>query len=82
MPVRNAILNEIANVAEAQKKTLTPFDDSSPLLGIGLDSLCFAILLARLEETFDVDPFDAPPDGDALPVTVGDFVAIYERVLA
>ncbi len=79
MNVRSVIFEEISNVANQQRKVLTPFDEGSPLLGIGLDSLCFAILVARLEDRFEVDPFES---SDNMPVTVGDFVAMYERVLA
>lgn len=81
MDVRSVVFEEIANVAARQKKTLAPFDESSPLLGIGLDSLCFAILVARLEERFDADPFE-DPENDAMPMTIGDFVKMYERVSA
>lgn len=79
MNVRSVIFEEISNVANQQRKALAPFDEGSPLLGIGLDSLCFAILVARLEDRFEVDPFES---SDNMPVTVGDFVAMYERVLA
>ena len=81
MNVRNVVFDAIAGVAAQQKKTLAHFDLSSPLLGIGLDSLCFAILVARLEERFDADPFESP-ENDTMPVTVGDLVAMYERVAA
>ena len=81
MSVREVIFEEISNVANQQKKALEPVDEGSPLLGIGLDSLCFAILVARLEDRFEVDPFESSDDG-YMPVTVGDFVAMYERVVA
>ena len=43
----------------------------------GLDSLCFAIIVARLEDQLGVDPFSAAEDVE-FPVTVGDFVKFYE----
>jgi hypothetical protein len=48
------------------------------LLDSGLDSLCFAVLVARLEDRLGVDPFTASDDV-AFPVTLGDFVKVYEH---
>lgn len=80
MDVRETILDEMRRVAQEQKKTLAPLDDETPLLGSGLDSLCFAILVARLEEELGIDPFSSAEDV-ALPVTVGDLVDFYEHAL-
>lgn len=80
MSVRSTILDEMQRVAREQKKTLRPLDDDAELLTIGLDSLCFAILVARLEEELNVDPFSAS-DEVALPITVGDFIQFYEHAL-
>ncbi len=44
----------------------------------GLDSLCFAILVARLEDSLGVDPFTASEEV-YFPVTLGDLVALYEH---
>ena len=51
------ILSQIQQVAAEQKKTLAPMTDDLSLLDSGLDSLCFAILVARLEDIIGVDPF-------------------------
>ena len=80
MSVRATILDEMRRVAAEQKKALASLDGDAPLLTIGVDSLCFAILVARLEETLRVDPFGAS-DEVALPVTVGDLVQFYEHAL-
>ena len=80
MDVRNTILDEMQRVAREQKKTLASLADEAPLLSSGLDSLCFAILVARLEETLGVDPFSTA-DEITLPVTVGDFIQFYEHAL-
>jgi hypothetical protein len=48
------------------------------LLDIGFDSLCFAILIARLEDTLASDPFSESADG-TIPLTLGDFVRAYEN---
>ncbi len=47
----------------------------------GLDSLGFAILAARLEDTLDLDPF-IEADEARYPVTLGDFISFYENVVA
>ncbi|MEJ0048898.1 MAG: hypothetical protein WDN04_24415 [Rhodospirillales bacterium] len=54
-----------------------PLTDDLKLLDSGLDSLCLAVVVARLEDGLGVDPFSAA-DETALPVTIGDFVKLYE----
>lgn len=80
MSIRTTILEEMARVADEQKKPLQPLTDDAPLLTIGLDSLCFAILVARLEEKLGTDPFGASEEV-ALPVTLGDLIRFYEHAL-
>ena len=63
-------------VAREQRKSLAPLADDLILLDSGLDSLCLAIVVARLEDSLGVDPFTA--DDADFPVTFGDFVRIYE----
>lgn len=77
--LRSTVCEEMRRVAAEQKKVLVPLDCDTPLMATGLDSLCFAILVARLEETLEVDPFAA--DEAELPITVGDFISLYERAL-
>lgn len=81
MSARLMILEAIAQVAKEQNKTLRPLTDDTKLLETGLDSLCFAILVARLEDRMGFDPFTVSDDVE-FPVTLGDFVAAYERVPA
>ena len=76
MSVRLDVLAELAQVARQQKKRLAPLTDDLVLLDSGLDSLCLAIVVARLEDTLGVDPFSA--DDAEFPVTLGDFVRLYE----
>lgn len=52
--------------------------DDTVLLNSGLDSLGFAILVARLEEELGFDPF-VEMDEPVYPTTFGEFVAIYEK---
>lgn len=53
-------------------------NDESVLLETGMDSLGFAILVARLEEELGYDPFTlmATP---VYPTTLAEFVGIYEQ---
>ena len=78
MSAKSTITAEITKVAEEQNITLAPLQDDLVLLDSGLDSLCFAILVARLEDTLGVDPFSAS-DNVSFPVTFGDFVKAYEN---
>ena len=80
MSTRLTILAAIRDVAAEQGKTLAPLDDDLPLMETGLDSLCFAILVARLEEALGADPFTSAGDG-RLPSTIGELIAFYENAL-
>jgi acyl carrier protein len=77
--VRNEIVTQVRRVAQEQKKRLPPLTDGLELLNSGLDSLCFAILVSRLEDSLGFDPFAASEDAP-FPVTFGDFVNLYEHV--
>jgi len=77
MSVKGSVIAQFEQVAREQKKTLVPLSDDLVLLDSGLDSLCLAIIVARLEDALGVDPFDADADA-AFPVTVGDFIRLYE----
>jgi acyl carrier protein len=79
MSIRSEIASQVARVAQEQGKPLAPLTDELPLLDSGLDSLCFAILVARLEEVFGVDPFATSEDA-VFPTTYGEFVRLYESV--
>ena len=78
MSVRLTVLSQINEIAEQQKKRLVPLSDDLPLLESGLDSLCFAILVARLEDHLGIDPFSVSDDVE-FPSTLGDFIRIYEN---
>ncbi len=70
------IMREIA--AESGAGALTDINDETILLDSGLDSMGFAILVARLEEELGYDPFTMM-DVPVYPRTLGEFVAIYQR---
>lgn len=75
--IRNKIISALEQIAAEHDKSLAPLTDDLPLLDSGLDSLGFAILVARLEGELDVDPFTASED-IVFPVTLGDLVKLYE----
>lgn len=78
MSMRDTIIREMRKVAEEQNRRLRPLTDELPLLDCGLDSLCFAILVARLEDELGWDPF-ALDEAVEFPTTFGEFVRFYDR---
>jgi acyl carrier protein len=78
MSKRLTILSEIENVAKEQGKKLISLSDDLPLENTGLDSLCWAIIVARLESNLGVDPFTASEEV-YFPVTLGEFIHVYEN---
>ena len=80
MSVRSEILDQFKHVAHEQEKRLGLLCDELPLLDSGLDSLCFAILVSRLESVLGVDPFSTNTD-TPFPVRLGDFIRCYENAV-
>jgi len=78
MNVRSEIANQFSQVAREQGRALPPLTNDLELLESGLDSLSFAIIVARLEDAIGVDPFSVSEDA-LFPVTFGDFVELYEK---
>lgn len=78
MSLRSTIASQFETVAREQGRKLAPLSDDTKLLQSGLDSLSFALIVARLEDALGFDPFDAD-DMVKFPVTFGDFVRLYER---
>lgn len=78
MPIRLTIFSLIEQIAAEQKIKIQPLRDELLLSESGLDSLCFAILVARLEDKLGYDPFATSGD-ISFPVTLGDFVGFYEN---
>lgn len=78
MSIRETIIAEFKRVAAEQKRALATMTDDLKLLHSGLDSLSFAIIVARLEEVLGRDPFDSD-QSQQFPVTFGDFVKLYEH---
>jgi hypothetical protein len=78
MTVRSRIVSEFDKVARENDKRLAALTDDLLLLNSGLDSLCFAVVVVRLEESLGVDPFSASDDV-VFPSTFGEFVGFYEN---
>ena len=76
--VRSRILSQFESVAKEQNQKLPPLSDDLVLLESGLDSLCFAVIVARLEDELGFDPFTASEDLE-FPITFSDFVRIYQN---
>jgi hypothetical protein len=78
MSVRSAVTSQFEQVALEQKRKLAQLSDDLKLLDSGLDSLSFALIVARLEDSLGFDPFDVTEEMK-FPVTFGDFVRLYEN---
>ncbi len=78
MSVKLTIMQQMEQVAREHGRILAPLNDDLVLANCGLDSLGFAVLVARLEDTLGIDPFTAAEDA-FFPVTLGDFVKVYEH---
>ena len=78
MSVRETVVLQFQQVASEQKRKLATLSDNLKLLDSGLDSLSFALIVARLEDALGFDPFDTE-DELKFPVTFGEFVRLYEK---
>ena len=76
--IKLTIIDQMQRIAREHEKALAPLNDDLVLLESGLDSLGFAVLVARLEDTLGVDPFTTAEDA-TFPLTFGDFVKVYEN---
>jgi aryl carrier-like protein len=73
--VISAAIEEVA--ASCGLEIVGPLTDDTVLLESGLDSLGFAMLVARLEEDLGWDPFSLADD-PFYPTRFAEFVAFYE----
>jgi acyl carrier protein len=78
MSLRSSIASLFEEVAREQHRELALLTDDLKLLQSGLDSLSFALIVARLEDRLGCDPFER---ARSFPVTFGDFVRLYESSL-
>ena len=77
MPVRSAVIGQFAQVAREQRKAIPALSDDMELAGSGFDSLCFAILVSRLEDTLGIDPFSTATEL-VFPTTLGELIGLYQ----
>lgn len=78
MSLRSRIISQFEAVALEHRQKLAQMTDDLVLLESGLDSLCFAVIVARLEDELGFDPFSTSDEVE-FPVTFRDFVSIYEN---
>lgn len=77
--LKETIIQTFLEVLAIRELTLRKeLTDDVVLLETGLDSLGFAILVAKLEECLTYDPF-VLMDEPYYPKTLGEFVAIYDQ---
>jgi acyl carrier protein len=77
MSVRQKIMEEMTQVASEHGRVLAPLKEDLQLAESGLDSLGFAVLVARLEDRLGFDPFTAAKEA-FFPSTFGELVKVYE----
>jgi acyl carrier protein len=77
MSVRSTVTTIFEQVAQEQQRTLAPLTDTLKLVASGLDSLSFAIIVAKLEDEVGFDPFNSDEPVE-FPITFGDFLHLYE----
>jgi acyl carrier protein len=75
---REVVVREIAALLEEGGEPVAVLHDDDVLLETGLDSLGFAVLITRLEDTMGFDPFTAL-DEPVYPRTLGELVAVYSE---
>lgn len=78
MSIREKIIEQLhETLAVTESRLSRELTDEMVLLDCGLDSLGFAILVARLEQELDSDPFSDAEEA-FYPRTFGEFVGVYE----
>ena len=77
MTIRSTILSEMQKIAVRQNRSIGALTDDLTLLDLGFNFLCFAILVAQLEDDLGLDPFSS--EQVEFPVTLGDFIKLYEH---
>ena len=75
MTTRSTILLTIQKIGAAYGRDIASLDDDVVLVDSGLDSLCFAVVVAHLEDELELDPLSSVT---RFPVTIGDFIKLYE----
>ena len=76
MQNRSIVVSVVEEVAREQNKSMPPLSDDLRLVDSGLDSLCFAVIVARLEDRLGIDPLSTANEAQ-FPVTLGEFIMLY-----
>ena len=76
MTIRSTILVNIQKIAAAYERDIASLNDDVALFDSGLDSLCFAVVVAHLEDELGLDPLSSVAK---FPVTIGDLIKLYEN---
>ena len=71
----DSVISQVAS--ESGKELVSDFGEETVLLECGLDSLDFAVVVARLERDLGFDPF-SQLDEPVYPRTYADLIGIYE----
>jgi acyl carrier protein len=79
MSIKARVISEFEQIRRGSGKRLPPVSDDMLLLESGLDSLGVAILVTRLEDALGLDPFTESEITTSPPVTLGDFIRLYEN---
>ena len=69
MSIKLTIMEQMEQIAREHGKILAPLKEDLVLADCGLDSLGFAVLVARLEDRLGIDPFSAAEEA-VFPVTL------------
>jgi len=75
---RALIVEALSELFEEDEIEVPEITDDLVLLETELDSLGFAVLVTRLEESLGYDPFSLMTE-PVYPTTFGEFVAVYEQ---
>jgi acyl carrier protein len=76
--IRPAVLAALRELFEEDELPVPDLTDDLVLLETDLDSLGYAVLVTRLEESLGYDPFTLMTEG-FYPVTLGELVGVYEQ---
>lgn len=79
MTTEQVIRDALTELFEEDELEVPEITDDLVLLETELDSLGFAVLVTRLEESLGYDPFSMMTE-PVYPTTFGEFVAIYEQL--
>jgi hypothetical protein len=80
MNVREEVITQFMQVARDHGRLLATLSDELALMDSGMDSLGFAIVVARLEAALGVDPF-SEDEFASFPMTFGGLVRCYEAAV-